>query len=245
MSKKTTHQVPFQQFHDQLKLALAQLLRVKPWRALALIAAFERTTSIKYGEKYIRRFGKAWVHATKNRKLKKLHPVHTVMHLLGAGIFGVFRLRRTRVLVLDIDGKTPRTRATIEERYWAARRALGMAPCVLLRSSTSPTAGLHVYFFLRRRHRSERVNWLASSALRRAGLVLGAGRLEVFPNGGNGVRLPLAPDSMMLDPETLKPVAFKGRGKKRVLDLAKALPLFLSEARRCAVELKTLVGGDQ
>lgn len=242
MSDQSTYETSFGQYQAELESALAKKLRLSDDEAESLIDQFERVVSVKHGEMYIRRFG-IWVRPKrKDGRPKGYCRVHTLSHLLGNGVFGIYRLCRTRVVAIDLDAKNDESRASLVPRYRDVRAALNDAPCVVLRSSNSASSGLHLYFFLKGRHRAPHVSEVTNSVLRRNGIEPRAGEVEVFPNPRQGLRLPLGPDSLMLDPQSLDPIAWTMGHGERVLSIAKSLPLFLRHASEMAVTLDQLTG---
>lgn len=239
---QTTHEQSFEEYLVKSERELARKLRLPLAESNHLVSEYESLLSVKHGEKFIRRFEGLWLYQRRHGRLKQYQRVHTLMHLLGKGPFGVFRLQRTRVLVVDLDAKDNRARASLEARYHAVRSAFGGSGCVVLRSSDSPAAGLHVYYFLKSRHRSRPLRAWAERALAARRIQVSPGKVELFPNPTQGVRLPLGSGSLMLDPDTLRPIAFVIENGTAVLDLAEALPLFLRTASEKAIAAISLFG---
>lgn len=134
---------------------------------------------------------------TYREKSEYLHDGHLKSHLQGK--YWVAQNPRifSRCLVVDIDNGPG-----LEDRTQKAMTAFpDAAPLVF----TTPRGGLHLYYMLPPGW-SKRVHQFAVNRLTHAGVDLAPGKIEVYPNGGRAIRLPLGRDCQFLDHQTLEPV---------------------------------------
>jgi len=118
----------------------------------------------------------------------------------------------TSYLVLDIDRGSqyhPTNDLTAWNQLLGILEDIGLVRPLIVRSSQSQ--GIHLYFPFDQALNSLQAAKILALSLRRAGLQLQNGQLEIFPNvrqrnsAFNGIRLPLQSGSYLLDTLTLEP----------------------------------------
>ncbi len=127
-------------------------------------------------------------------------------HLDGNHWIAVLRAARTRILSLDLDAKggppdVDPYKAMLK-RYWQIREVLPL-PSAVFESSSS--RGLHLYFFLHEHVDTEAAAQHLQGLLSWHGLSVKNGSVEIKPSTKSCLRLPCGRESVLLDPETLKP----------------------------------------
>jgi hypothetical protein len=220
----------------------------RPWRVLE---EFMTKLEIVEGQPFSTKPGRYWTdHGPRyaprtwlRRKDQRgrdvgLNICHIVDHILAQPTVGVVRTGQTKIAAIDLDAHTSKTKATLFTRLAQVRAALNDAPCVLMQSPR----GLHVYYFLKVAVDAAKLRRSVVAALERGGVKVAPGLVEVFPNGGQLLRLPLGRRSHQLHDRTLKVLAVKEGCKRVRRDWGLALRLFLKLVDRRRVELAQLVG---
>ena len=124
-------------------------------------------------------------------------------HLAGQYYVGTIPRHFTHNIALDLDNHDKRSARTLDRRTEQARQAFGEAAPLAF---STPSGGRHLYYLLSGPAWSDRARAFAVDKLQEHGLELQPGQIEVYPDGGRALRLPLGRDCWLLDPDTLLPV---------------------------------------
>jgi hypothetical protein len=167
-------------------------------------------------------------------------------HLRGKALYAsVWRLKeqRVRTVVIDLDNKTQRpdpgwrsAQRDFNARFAAVLAALAPARPLIIRSSSS--GGLHLYLFLRRPYRAERVRQVVAARLREQGIDLIDGQVELWPNN-RPLRLPLGQGSHLLDARFRLQHARRS-GSRIVRDVPASIQALVVHAEANSVSLRSL-----
>ncbi len=112
-------------------------------------------------------------------------------------------------LEFDLDCKTPDVERDRDHRYWAIRDLMGRQRLPLV-VRTPSKGGLHVSYRIPPIELTRLVTGLTTGVvadiLRDAGLAVGRGSVEIFPQVRQCKRLPIGRSMAILDPDTLEPM---------------------------------------
>jgi hypothetical protein len=164
----------------------------------------------QYGGPMGARFVSGWFQPKReDGSPKRLVEYHLLSHLTGGSPIAIGRPDAASVIIVDIDNHgNSRVGQTVFERYVAVDDAFRNAPHLVIRSSR--TMGVHVYYFLDRAIPVDELNSRVTNHLVASVGPLKKGILELYPQPGTQIRLPLGRGSMVLD-EYLAPITRRFR----------------------------------
>jgi hypothetical protein len=181
-----------------------------------------------------------WQRRKRGKRDVGLCRLHVMAHLRGQYVIAQPAGDFTRWVVIDLDIHNEADADSLLDRVARVRNALGDAPVIIVRSSTS--WGLHLYYRLTDEVPSGQAHDEVVEALRRGGVEVKRGHVEVFPAGGEALRVPLGAGSTILDDATWEPLGARYTKCRRALlrDVAASLQLMRQLADERQVKLADL-----
>ena len=124
-------------------------------------------------------------------------------HLSGQYYVGPVNRTFAASLAIDLDAHDGRHRRTLDRRMDKVMSAFPEAAPLVF---STPGGGRHLHYMLDRPGWSACVHAFGTNRLRAAGVELGPGSVEVFPDGDRALRAPLGRDCWLLDVDSRLPV---------------------------------------